>query len=213
MEYVAGFRRHSHATVFGGPIRPWFEGTPPRWLKEGFDQVAGAFAALDLGPEEHQLKPGNPGSLPYGANMAFRSDTLRQLPQAFNPQLGVVGSKRLAGEESDLIDRLLCAGWEGWWLPHVNVKHHIPQTRQTIAFLRRYYVGYGEMLGMLFPMPEGRQFLGRSRWQIRRALELELDFQWRRITRSPSEWLRAFRDASIAWGRLARPCLEFPSCT
>ena len=45
--YTDAFRRWPDAAVFGGPIQPWFDGTPPAWLRQVYPTIAGVYAARD----------------------------------------------------------------------------------------------------------------------------------------------------------------------
>ena len=61
--YAQAFERWPTAAFFGGPIEPWFEGTPPRWLAEHWRKVAHAYAVRELGDVPF---PFNDSQLPYG---------------------------------------------------------------------------------------------------------------------------------------------------
>ena len=79
------------ATIFGGPVDPWFEGTPPRWLRRILGQVAGAYAIRDLGGEAIALSP---AVVPFGVNMAFRA--VAQSRFLYDPTLGLKPGGALA---------------------------------------------------------------------------------------------------------------------
>jgi glycosyltransferase involved in cell wall biosynthesis len=196
--YTAAFMRHPQAAVFGGPIQPWYEGTPPRWLQEAFSQVAVAFAALDLGTQEI---PFVPGRTPYGANLAYRTDVLRKFP--FDPSLGVIKGKRLNGEETTVIEAMLSAGHTGWWVPDAPVKHFIPRNRQSVEFLRTYYRGLGERLAVTQGHDATPRFLNRPRWLWRHWIESEWAFRWQRLRGQHNAWVEALRCAALAQGRLS----------
>src|SRR5262249_32999269 len=68
--YVDAFRRWPDAAVFGGPIEPWFDGTPPKWLSQIYNTIAGVYAARDFGTEPVPLSP---NVIPWGANYAVRA--------------------------------------------------------------------------------------------------------------------------------------------
>ena len=68
--YERAIERHPEAAVFGGPVRPCFEGAPPPWLLTGWNEISEAFAARDLGDEPVELRD---GALPYGANFVVRA--------------------------------------------------------------------------------------------------------------------------------------------
>src|SRR5918995_3785292 len=49
--YAEAFRRWPDAALFGGPIEPWFDGTPPSWLQQIYPSIAGVYAPRDFGTE------------------------------------------------------------------------------------------------------------------------------------------------------------------
>jgi hypothetical protein len=199
VEYCAGFVRHPRGTVFGGPVKPWFPNTPPAWLVEGWSRVFAAYACIDHGGDERQL---DDRKVPFGANMAMRMD--HQRAQRYDPSLGVRPGSRMGGEEIDVIRRSLAAGGESWWLPAARVQHYIPEQRQSLEYLRRYFFSDGEYLGRFesgtlehFP-----RLFGRPRWLLRSALEAELRYQLHRRTRPAAEWMADLIEASRSRGQL-----------
>lgn len=199
--YAAAFEMHPNAAIFGGPIEPWFEGEPPRWLRRVLSRVASAYA---LRPVDGIGEMISASSLPFGANMAFRSDVLT--PQAFDTRLGRVGASTIGGEETSLIAALVARGMIGLWVPKAKVRHFIPCSRQTVEYLRRYYVG----LGATGAVMEGgskdiSMWFGRPRWAWRAAVENELRYLWRRLTGQPEKWIDALKDGSMARGALRLP--------
>lgn len=197
VEYCRAFERRPNAAVFGGFVDPWFEGTPPSWLRRVFPKVANAYAARDVGREP---TPITQEAVPYGANMALRAK--EQARNLYDPMLGPRPSGALPGEETTLIRAMLKAGAEGWWVPTARVRHYIPAHRQTTRYLRGFYRRYGEFLGRPISDAEKRHFLGRPWWLWREWIEEELKYQTRRRLARPEVWIDDLRASSIAWGRL-----------
>jgi glucosyl-dolichyl phosphate glucuronosyltransferase len=197
LEYEAAFLEHPSVAVFGGPIEPWFEGSPPRWLERAFPVVAGAYAALDLGSSCTRLDHDH---YPFGANMAFRSDALRGKP--FDVRLGRTGTELLGGEEMTLIRALFAEGQEGRWVPRARVRHFVPAERQTVNYLRRYYLGAGKGLAFLGSGSVGRTLFGRPLWLWRQALEFELRYWVQRSLSRHEQWVDSLKMASVSWGQL-----------
>jgi glucosyl-dolichyl phosphate glucuronosyltransferase len=197
--YVEAFQRWPDAGIFGGPIDPWFEGTPPQWLEAAFACIAGAYAMLDLGPE---VVPLDHDTYPFGANMAFRSDVLASA--SYDPALGPRPGSAVRGEEMLLIRSLLAAGEQGWWVPAARVQHFIPRDRQTLQYLRQYYLGGGQLLAYLEEgQPNGApRFLGRPLWLWRQAVTYEARFQVLRFLARPEVWMEDLKLASLSWGQL-----------
>lgn len=195
VHYREAFLGFPHASVFGGPILPRFEGEPPEWLRRVLPRVAGAFALRDLGPEPLPLSA--PRRLPFGANYAIRSaehsgyqyrEDLGRMPDALG----------LGNEETELISRLLKDGATGHWVPEARVHHWVPKKRQKVAYLRNHMTAEGEY-SALHRDPDDLPSLP-SIWKS--AIHAEARFQVRRLLRSPERWITDLALASEAWGRL-----------
>lgn len=183
---------------YGGPVDPWFEGEPPAWLRQSFPTLGQAYAIRDLPPGTTELSL---GSLPYGANFATRAELHSRL--SFDLDLGRVGRRGgCLSEESSFLQRALDLGYTGRWVPESRVAHLIPRERQTLRYLREYFVVAGST-------PTNRGFggptlLGRPRWLWRSLVENELKFWATRWLTGPGTWLPYLRNAAIARGALRR---------
>ena len=198
--YVEAFRRWPEAAVFGGPIRPRLEGSPPAWLPGVMTQVAHAYAGLDLGPGPLPLGP-SVDRMPYGANYAVRSreQHLHAYPVGLGRRHGLLGP---GGEEIAVIQAILGAGGTGRWVPAAGVHHRIGPNRQTSAYLRRYSAAdsmHDELAGGT-GVASGPLALLRL---LIRATALELRYQARRRLSPPTVWVGDLLAAGDAWGRLA----------
>ncbi|HEX8281931.1 MAG TPA: glycosyltransferase [Pyrinomonadaceae bacterium] len=196
--YDRAAARHPEAAIFGGPVRPHFEGTPPLWLSAAWEDVGAAFAARDLGSEPFEF---GIGELPYGANFVIR--TREQKLFAYDPALGRKGDGGALGEETAVIRAILEAGGTGWWVPDASVEHWIPKERQTIRYLRRYYA----LQGRTFHKWDGdgrRLFGGRPLWLWRSILRAELAYTLGRLSGDPSRWLKPLIQASLLRGATQR---------
>lgn len=195
--YAAAFTRRPTAAFFGGVIRPWFPNAPPEWLRRGFDHVASAYASLNHGPEEILLSGPR---VPFGANMAFRVAEQRAFP--FNPILGHTHGKSILGDETDVFHRMQARGIQGWWVPDAIVRHYIPPARQSIAYIRQYFMGYGRFLALSGEPAAGPRVLGKPRWLWRSALENEVRYRFGRLFGPPERWVLSLKLASVTWGQL-----------
>jgi glucosyl-dolichyl phosphate glucuronosyltransferase len=198
--YATAAQRWPIAAFFGGPIEPWFEGEPPRWLQQIYSRVENSFAARNLGREPRLL---NDGKFPFGANMAVR--TTEQRRYLFNPELGLRPSSRLLGEESVLFEEMTRNGLEGRWVPEAKVQHFIPKSRQTIKYLRSYYRGYGQYCTLKTNQEPGARLFGRPRWMWRKAVENDMLFYLKRLCFKPESWIDNLIQANTAWGNLFPP--------
>lgn len=192
--YHMAFQRHSEATVFGGPIAPWFEGDPPKWLRQGFSPVASAFAVRDLGEVEFPLTV---RKTPWGANYAVRTEIQRRFP--YDPRLGRNQAKStMVGEEVSVLRAILATGAAGWWVPEARVRHWIPRARQTLAYIRDYYVGAGRSQSLrsdgINRAPEWTELIGP--WLL-----AEATCAVQRAISRPDVWLSYFVRASMMKGQ------------
>lgn len=198
--YLKAFSAWPEATIFAGAIEPWFEETPPDWLVEIFPKVANAYAALDHGPIGFALTS---ETYPYGANMALKRSA--HLAEPYDTRIGPRPNSGIRGEEMILARRLMAAGATGRWIPEARVRHFIPPNRQSIEYLREYFFGSGEALGILGRDDEGeRRLFGRPLWLWKEAVSAEVSYRIGRATGSPDKWIEPFRRANVARGRLKR---------
>lgn len=194
--YWSAFRRWPDASVFGGPIRPWFEGTPPRWLEVALPMVEGAYAIRDLGPEPVPL---GHDTYPFGANMAMATDALRRFP--FDPELGLQPNRNTRGDEMVLIRQMLAEGESGWWVPEATVRHYIPHARQSLRYLHDYYYGAGKLLARIETL-EGRSLFGRPLWLWKQAVRHEAAYRLLRLFAPADRWVAHLAASRLSWGQI-----------
>ena len=197
--YERAFRRWPEAAVFGGPIRPLFEGTPPEWLSAAWKDVSNAFAVRDLGAEPVELD--GKRATPYGANFAVRLSEQRKFP--YDPGLGRKMQYGLLGDDVTVIRAILNSGHTGWWIPDASVDHFIPRERQTLAYIKDYFRLSGRTAQKLSP-GEGPTWFGRPRWVWRKAIEAEIAFWFARLGGDPRDWIKPLCEASYYRGMLTR---------
>jgi glycosyltransferase involved in cell wall biosynthesis len=196
-EYWKSFKKWPDAAAFGGPVTPWFEGDPPRWLLRVLPQVQGALALRDFGDTVIPLAL---DKRPFGANFAIRS--IEQREHLYDPSLGRRPGSMLSGEETEVVRAILENGGHGWWIPGASVRHFIPKERQTASYLHRFFRGYGEQFGSRMEDRGDAKLFGKSRWLWRRAIEAELRYRSHRLTSPPEVWIEDLKRAAEYWGRL-----------
>lgn len=155
----------------GGRILPLWAKQPPAWLA-GQRLVLESLAILDGGPEP-VMNGIHTAHRIYGANMAFRQSVFEQLG-GFRTDLGVVGSKQMRGDETELLVRAHQAGKRLVYAPQAVVHHKVPAERMRLSYLRqlRFYEGRssvvrGEVASKPFP-----------RWLVRQCGEHLLGSMW-----------------------------------
>jgi len=196
--YVAAFREYPAAAFFGGPVEPWFDGTPPSWLVANLELVATpAFALRQFGDATFRF---DQSRVPFGANCAFKTDVQRQF--LYNPILGRRPGSNLGGEATEVMRQMMAAGHTGWWVPRAKVRHFIPRDRQTVRYLRRIFSGLGEFSAQALDGTGVPRVLGRPRWLWRQAIVAEGRYRWSRAMSKSDVWIPRLIDAASAWGRL-----------
>lgn len=126
------FESDSTIGCVGGKIDPIWEAEEPDWIPEEHRSV---FTILDYSSEVKEMPA---PSIPYGANVAFRTDVFHHI-KPFREDLGRVGTNLLSSEESELIARLR-KGYKVYYTPFAPVKHKIAKERTTKKwFLKRIY--------------------------------------------------------------------------
>lgn len=198
--YCQIYRAHPGAAVFGGPVEPWFEVEPPQWIRDNWHLLYYAFAVRDLGPAVAPLDPSQ--ELPFGANFSIR--TSQQAAHPFDPKLGVIKGKRLAGEETVVMQAILSGGADGWWQPAARVRHFIERERLNLHYITRYFYGAGITQAMM-DTPPGRRLFGRPAWLIRAMVEEAFRLLGNLVLLRKDRWVENYIKTLVKLGRLANP--------
>ncbi len=187
--YHQAFRQWPDAAIFGGPVRPVFLGRPPTWLLRVRDRVGPVFAARPLGPEPTPIVERD---VPFGANMAVRRREQRTC---------LYDTRLVVSEETTCLRTILRDGSHGWWVPGAAVDHIIPESRQTVGHLWRYYAAQGEFDARTHPNAAGATLLGRPRWSWSELVLSQLRFWQHRLCCRPETWIEDLVQASYSYGR------------
>jgi glucosyl-dolichyl phosphate glucuronosyltransferase len=110
------------AGVCGETIPHFPDGLPP-WME-------GTFRAFGYRPD---IGPLTAKQLPSTANVALRRRVLDQVGW-FRTDLGRLPNRLTAGEDNDLMRRILAAGYTFWFNPHADVLHVVPANRLTFRY-------------------------------------------------------------------------------
>jgi GT2 family glycosyltransferase len=134
---LQAFAEHPQAGCVGGACEASFEGERPAWLSERLLQLA---SITRWGNQ--QRRPRSSAEWPFGANVAFRRVAL-DAAGPFSLALGRKGAASLlSGEDSDMVRRVLDAGWQVWLEPRAAVLHKVHAERLTSDFYwRRFWWG------------------------------------------------------------------------
>lgn len=125
----------------GGPVRPIWGADPPPWLDLTRGDLWGTIAIQDHGSDAFIYEEGR--KVPLGANMAVRREVFARIG-GFRPDLGRSGGRLVLGQEvPELLLRARGAGLRGMYVPEMQVHHHVPASRLTRQYFRRWWFGKG----------------------------------------------------------------------
>ena len=128
----------------GGPVRGAWENPPPHWLPKDRPAVVGE---LDPGPVPLPFGPEFPGML-MGGNCVVRREVFDRVG-LYATNLGRTDVGLLSGEDHDFYLRLLAAQVQGWYVPALEIYHHIPKERATRKYFRSWSFWHGVSLGRM----------------------------------------------------------------
>lgn len=128
---LAGLEKHG-ADACGGYIAPIWETPPPAWLTERFY----GFLAVRTDRTDDYLIT-EPGQAPFGANMAVRRRVFDAVG-GFDTNRGRKGKVLASGEDGELFERILRAGFKTVFLGASRVHHKVERFRLTKQYLRRW---------------------------------------------------------------------------
>lgn len=129
---------HSQCGAFGGKVLlEWEQPPSPLLLKH-----QRAFAASDRGESVQKLSR-QQFHLP-GAGLVVQRAALLDSGWLDQPFLnGREGTKLTAGEDSEIVLRILNAGYEVWYTPNCRLHHFIPTKRISESYLAKMTYGFG----------------------------------------------------------------------
>lgn len=129
--------RTTGADCVGGKIEPLWLSEPPSYvlspaLRPLFWNLYGL---LDHGKETVVWDGQDPNFL-YGSSIAVRKNVFQKIG-LFRTDLGRRGTLLLAGEETDLIQRMFSAGLKVVYTPEAVVRHKVESERLSLRYVRR----------------------------------------------------------------------------
>ncbi len=130
LEHLHAGYHDSHVLGVGGPVEPVWMGGRPRWFPEEFDWVVGCtFRGMPAYT--------SPVRALIGCNMSFRREIFEVLG-GFRPGIGRVGTRPVAGEETEFCIRASQRWPESVWLyqPRAPVYHSVPASRASFHYFR-----------------------------------------------------------------------------
>jgi glycosyltransferase involved in cell wall biosynthesis len=124
----------------GGPVYPIWEERCPEWLDRERSDLWGTLAILDYGGETFVFEDRK--RVPLGANLAVRRSLIDRIG-GFEPSLGRTGTSLLGQEQAEFFCRSRAAGARGLYVPEMAIEHHVPASRLTREYFRRWWYWKG----------------------------------------------------------------------
>jgi glucosyl-dolichyl phosphate glucuronosyltransferase len=198
-QYWQAMRSFPDAAYLVGPVRPWFESTPPNWVKQHMPRLMSFWALVDHGPEVRKLAENEHG---FGANMAFKLALLKQHP--FDARRGRVANRLTSGDDSLVIEQLKQLGHYGVWVGLAPVEHWLPANRLTpgTVFELHRWNEAAEGFGA-FAADNTTRFLGAPRWMWKRYASARLRVLLNSYSKNDT-WLNAILESARWRGLLDR---------
>ena len=196
--YAQAFHQWPSAAVFAGPIVPRYVEPVPKWIVDS-EAVLGrtVFAGCDL---SDSVIPLSVNRIPWGPNFAIRMR--EQRANQYDTRLGHAPGQSRRGEEVEVMERIMCSGATGYWIPGAKVEHYSQPEHQTIEYVMRYFLISGETVAFREDTPASPLLFGVPRWLWRRFIEGWLRYQiCRHISPAPI-WVGHLRDYRTAWGAI-----------
>lgn len=125
----------------GRTINEW-EVDPPAWYQEDPMHKVIFNYNFDMGNEICEIPL---GCYPSGPNMAVRHSVYEKIG-GFDPKFGIIGGKKIGGEEIDFAWRARRAGFNGYYSPSLIVYHrtHAPLIKVKSLFKNSLAAGYSD---------------------------------------------------------------------
>ena len=131
MTVLAGLEKY-HADACGGFIAPIWERPPPAWLTERF---YGFLAIRTDYSDDYPII--NSTEAPFGANMAIRKSVFEHVG-LFDTNRGRKGDVLASGEDGEMFERILAAGFNAVFLGQARVHHKVEAFRLTKRYFRNW---------------------------------------------------------------------------
>lgn len=164
--------------IFMGRTENEWEVERPSWYQDDPEHKIVFNYRHDLGPNVIEIPPGH---YPSGPNMAVRRWVYEKIG-GFNPEFGIIGGKKIGGEEIDFAWRARRAGIKGMYVPNALVYHRVHGNLATVRSVIKgsWAAGLSDSI-LIRVYPEqygsatGRKLLDMPLWW------------WRRFAISPLE--------------------------
>jgi hypothetical protein len=175
-------RQDIHYT--GGPVFPLWEMAPPLWFEAAAAVLRGPLALLDYGPEPFVFEDRR--LIPLGVNMALCRSVIDRVG-GFHTAMDRRGTSLLGQGQAEFFFRTRAAGLRGLYVPSMRVRHHVPVSRMSVRYCRRWWYWKGVARARMeewHPISE----LGLDLATVPRFLRVPR-FMWRAAAEDVAKWL------------------------
>lgn len=177
---LAGLEQH-HADACGGYIAPIWEVPPPDWLTERF---YGFLAVRTDRSDDYDIT--SPSQAPFGANMAFRRNVFEKVG-GFDTSRGRKGNVLASGEDGELFERILAAGFKAVFLGQSRVHHKVESFRLTKRYFRRWRFQTSRNIAQSRDMTGERRLLNIPLYVFPQFLRAVARMLWGHVTQPRDE--------------------------
>lgn len=135
---------HSECDFWGGRVEAIWSKQKPSWFEPKYcPMLNNIIVEYNLGAESRYWNPQTDNPFPT-VNIALRMATAKKV-NMFDTKLGIIGKRRIGGEDASLIKKISQAGSKGWYAADAKIHHIITPGRIT----KKYTYSYAWLLGNL----------------------------------------------------------------
>jgi glucosyl-dolichyl phosphate glucuronosyltransferase len=124
----------------GGPVWPIWDAPRPSWLDLEQPEMLGPIGMFDYGPERFVFEDRQRAA--GGGNMAVKRALIDRVG-GFHVELGRKGQGLLGQEQAEFFSRTRRVGARGLYVPTMQAYHHVPESRMTKSYFRRWWYWRG----------------------------------------------------------------------
>lgn len=177
---LAGMEKHQ-ADACGGYIAPIWETPPPDWLTERF---YGFLAVRTDRTDDYPIESAS--QAPFGANMAIRKTVFDKVG-LFDTRRGRKGKVLASGEDGEMFERILAAGFKAVFLGQSRVHHKVEAFRMTKRYFRRWRFQTSRNIAQSRGLAGGRRLFNIPLFVFPQLMRAVVRMAWAHLTQPRDE--------------------------
>lgn len=177
---LAGLEKYG-ADACGGYIAPIWEAPPPAWLT---DRFYGFLAVRTERADDYPIESAS--QAPFGANMAIRK-TVFDKAGMFDTSRGRKGKVLASGEDGEMFERILAAGFKAVFLGKSRVHHKVEAFRLTKRYFRRWRYQTSRNIAQSRGLAGDRRLFNIPLFVFPQLLRAVLRMAWGHLTQPSDE--------------------------